>query len=96
MKDLKLNLLRHHQGEELKAEIEQMDATAEHAKPEDKTIIARRKERAKKQLNDGSPEPLTGAEKDKLHSLEKRLREKIIENMPPDEVMRKNPAGAID
>lgn len=96
MKDLKQNLLRYHERQELQSEIDSMDQTLAYAKPDDKPVILQRKERARKQLAHGSPEPLTGLEKDKLSKLEKRLREKIVENMPPEEVMRKNPVGAID
>ena len=59
MKDLKTNLLRHHQREELKAEIQQMEDVLPHVKPDDKPALVQRKIRAQKQLEAGSPEPLT-------------------------------------
>lgn len=96
MKDLNIPLLRHHQREEMKAEIEQYDAALPFAKPEEKGAIVQRREKTKRSLEAQSPEPLTGAEKDKLNALEKKLRARFTTNMPPDEVMRKNPAGAID
>jgi hypothetical protein len=96
MKDLNQNLLRHHQREELKTDIERMDNMLPHAKGDDRGSILRRRENTKKMLADQSPEPLTGAEKDKLHKLEQKLREKITHNMPSEEVMRKNPVGAVD
>lgn len=96
MKDLNTNLLRHHQRDELTADIAHYDEILPHAKPEDKPILIKHREQTKRQLAAASPEPLTGAEKDKLNLLEKRLRDKITNNMPTEEVMRKNPAGALD
>lgn len=96
MKDLKQNLLRFHQREELKTEIASLEQGLQHAQGEDVGILQNRKRKTLQQLNSQSPEPLTGPEKDKLHALEKRLREKITHNMPTDEVMRKNPVGAVD
>ena len=96
MKPLTAEILRHHQRELLKSDIDNYENSIQYAKPEDKQILIRRKLRTEKQLADGSPEPLTATEKDKLHKLEKKLRDKITENMPSDEVMRKNPPGAID
>lgn len=96
MRDLNQNLLRHNQREEIKADINSYDQMLVHAKPEDKGILLTRKKRAEHQLSSQSPEPLTGAEKDKLNVLEKKLRARITTNMPTEEVMRKNPAGAVD
>ena len=96
MKDLNQNLLRYNQREELKAEIASYDAQLPHAKGDDAALIRNRRIRTQKQLETQSPEPLTGKEKDKLALLEKKLREKITHNMPTEEVMRKNPAGAVD
>ncbi len=96
MKDLKTNLLRFHQRTALQDEIKNLDEGLKHAQGEDVGILINRKRKAKKQLDSQSPEPLTGAEKDKLNLLEKKLRERITHNMPPDEVMRKNPTGAVD
>jgi hypothetical protein len=96
MKDLNIPLLRHHQREEMKAEIEQYDAALPFAKPEEKGPILQRRLKTKASLEAQSPEPLTGPEKDKLNVLSKKLKARFLTNMPPDEVMRKNPAGAID
>lgn len=96
MKDLKINLLRHHQREQLKNEISHAESMLKQAKPADRGNIVNNIRRTTKQLNDQSPEPLTGKEKDKLSDLEKKLRARITTNMPTDEVMRKNPAGAVD
>lgn len=96
MKDLKTNLLRHHQRQELQTEIDGFNQAMPHAKGEDIGILQRRKKQTEKQLWSQSPEPLTGAEKDKLKALERRLRDRITENMPTEEVMRKNPVGAVD
>ena len=96
MKDLNVNLLRHHQREEMKDDIQNYDTMIPHAKPEERGMLMQRRDKAKRSLDTQSPEPLTGAEKDKLYKLEKRLKDKILNNMPTDEVMRKNPAGAVD
>ena len=96
MKDLKTNLLRFHQRVEMKDEIRNLDEGLKHAQGEDVGILMNRRRKAQKQLDSQSPEPLTGAEKDKLNLLEKKLRDRITHNMPTDEVMRKNPTGAVD
>lgn len=96
MKDLNKNLLRYAQREELKNDIESTKGMLESAKPNEKAILNSSIKKTQRQLNEGSPEPLTGKEKDKLHQLEKQLRTKITENMPTEEVMRKNPTGAVD
>jgi hypothetical protein len=96
MKDLNTTLLRFHQREQLQAEIDQADKMIPHAKPEEKGGILASRDRTKRQLDAQSPDTLTGKEKDTLHALEKKLRTRITTNMPPEEVMRKNPAGAVD
>ncbi len=96
MKDLKTNLLRYHQREELQGEIEATNQMLPFAKPDEKGAIIQRRNKTQKQLDTQSPEPLTGKEKDTLSALEKKLRAKITHNMPTEEVMRKNPAGAVD
>jgi len=96
MQDLNKNLLRHHQREDLKHEIEQADEMLKHAKPDERGVILAGRDRTKRQLESQSPQPLTPKEKDTLHALEKKLRSKIVENMPTQEVMRKNPPGAVD
>ena len=96
MQDLKKNLLRYHQREQLQGEIDQADKMLQKAAPEDRGPIVASKERTRRQLENSSPVPLTGKEKDSLHNLEKKLRDRITQNMPTQEVMRKNPAGAVD
>jgi len=96
MQDLKKNLLRFHQREQLKGEITQAEGMLAQAKIEDRGTILAGINRTKRQLDSQSPTPLTPKEKDTLHSLEKRLRTRITTNMPTEEVMRKNPAGAVD
>lgn len=96
MKDLNTNLLRFPQREQLQADIAQSEGMLSSAKPEDKPIIQSSIARTKRQLSTQSPEPLTPKEKDTLHALEKKLVKRITENMPTEEVMRKNPAGAVD
>lgn len=96
MKDLKTNLLRYNQREDLKHEIEKAQEHLQHAKQEDKGTILAGIKRNQRQLEANSPVPLTPKEKDTLAALEKKLRTRITTNMPTQEVMRKNPAGAVD
>lgn len=96
MKDLNTNLLRHPQREQLHADIAQAEQMLPHAKPDDQGTMRSNINKAKRQLDTQSPEPLTGKEKDTLASLEKKLIKRITTNMPTEEVMRKNPAGAVD
>lgn len=96
MKDLKLNLLRYGQREQLKSEVAQAEQSLSKASAEDAGQIRSSMNKTVKQLNEGSPAPLTGKEKDTLFALEKKLRARITENMPTEEIMRKNPAGAVD
>lgn len=96
MKDLKTTLLRSHQREAIEKDIANSEAMLPRAKDEGIQILRNSIKRAKKQLNEQSPEPLTGKEKDTLFALEKKLLTKITTNMPTEEVMRKNPAGAVD
>jgi len=96
MQDLKKNLLRFHQREQLQGEIKQAEDMLAQAKPEDRGTINAGITRTKRQLDSQSPVPLTAKEKDTLHNLEKKLRARITTHMPTEEVMRKNPAGAVD
>lgn len=96
MKDLKTNLLRYHQREQLQNDISQAESMLPSAKPTEKGEILAGIKRNKKQLDIHSPSPLTAKEKDTLNALEKKLRTRITTNMPTQEVMRKNPAGAVD
>lgn len=96
MKDLNTNLLRYPQREQIQQEIQQAEEMLPSAKPDDKGGIIANIKKAKYTLSTQSPEPLTGKEKDTLHTLEKKLLTRITTNMPTEEVMRKNPAGAVD
>jgi hypothetical protein len=96
MKDLNTNLLRHQQREQLKSEIAESERMLPFAKPDEKGAVIARKNKTQQTLDQQSPEPLTGKEKDTLAALEKKLRSKITHNMPTEEVMRKNPSGAVD
>ena len=98
MQDLNKNLLRYHQREEMKAEIERADAMLAGISKagDDKGAIISSRNRTKKALEQQSPVPLTAKEKDKLFDLEKKLRNKISQGMPTEEHMRKNPPGAVD
>lgn len=96
MKDLKTNLLRYNQREQIQGEISQAEDMLKSAKTDDANIIRSNMHKAKRMLEAGSPEPLTAKEKDTLSALEKKLAARIRVNMPTDEAMRKNPVGAVD
>ena len=96
MKDLKTNLLRYNQREQIQGEISQAEDMLKTAKNDDAGIIRSNMNKAKRMLDAGSPEPLTAKEKDTLAVLEKKLANRIRVNMPTDETMRKNPVGAVD
>lgn len=96
MKDLNTNLLRYDQRQQLQSEVDNADNMLKHAKADEVGQVMASKARIMKQLESLSPEPLTAKEKDTLGNLEKKLRARITENMPTQEVMRKNPAGAVD
>lgn len=96
MKDLNLNLLRYAQREQIKREIEQASDSLGKATTEDAAAIRGTRQKLQRQLDAGSPESLTGKEKDTLAALEKKLLKRITTNMPTEESMRKNPVGAVD
>jgi hypothetical protein len=96
MKDLKLNLLRYSQRQQLKNEIAQAEQSLTQAKAEDAGGIRSSRNKTQKQLDEGSPVALTGKEKDTLYALEKKLADRIKQNMPTEESMRKNSVGTVD
>lgn len=94
-------LLRYHQREELKAEIEDLNASLhpdnpfKHRSGPDVAEARSRARRLQKQLQEYSPPELTGAAKDKLAKRSKELEDRILSGMPTHEEMRKNPAGMV-
>jgi hypothetical protein len=96
MKDLTVNLLRKHERDQAHDEIAVQKRLLDHPKIEDKVQVKKNIAILESKLSRLSPEPLAPAEKDKLAKLEKQLAAKIQEGMPTDEMMRKNPVGAID
>ena len=94
-------LLRYHQREEIKAEIDDLDGSLhpdnpfKHRSGPDVAEARSRSRRLKKQLQEYSPPALTGGMKDKLAKRAKELEEKILSGMPTHEEMRKNPAGMV-
>jgi hypothetical protein len=64
---------------------------------EGRRTLARRSHMLQRQLKDYSPPTdLSGETKDALETRRKYLEEKITNKMPPREVMRRNPPGAVD
>lgn len=94
-------VLRYHQREELKQEIDTIDEALNPQNPwklnreGDVTEVKNRAKRLSKQLQDQSPVELTGAQKDLLVKELKAIEDKILPGMPSKEEMRKNPAGMV-
>jgi hypothetical protein len=94
--DLTKPLLRYHQREEYKGEIESMtDMLPQLKTPQDRGDVQRRLGRLKQSLQSQTPEEVTGAMKDRLRAHAKELEEKITSGMLSQEEMRKNPAGSV-
>jgi hypothetical protein len=93
----KQQLMRHHQREDAKAEIESMENMLPQLKtPKDKGEVTRRISRLKNALvTQSPPEDLPGAAKDKLYKEAKALEDKLRQGMPSREEMRKNPPGTV-
>lgn len=96
-------LLRFHQREELKQEVDSIDEALHPQNPYshlrknsvDVAEAISRGKRLKKQLETYSPPQLDGRVKDKLAKRAKELEDKIVQGMPTHEEMRKNPAGMV-
>lgn len=94
-------ILRYHQREELKAEVEEIDNALSpenpfrHKSRTDVTEVFNRGKRLKKQLQDFSPPEVSGSVKDKLVKEARAIEERILPGMPTHEEMRKNPAGMV-
>ena len=90
-------LLRAHQRDEHKAEIEGMQAMLPNLKStQDRGAVGQRIKRLEKSLVEQSPEPtLPGQAKDKLAKEAKAIEESVSAGMLSQEEMRKNPAGAV-
>ncbi len=99
MKDLTLPLLQKRQVHELTDErnqiVDMLQDPFLNKKLKSPGDMRKRIRDIDTQLSRYAPEPLKDAEKDKLAKMEVELRERITENMPTDEEMRKNPVGAV-
>lgn len=99
MKPLDRPLLRHDQVSALKEDKQRIEEVLND--PFLRTKVKQGEVRKRlgsitKMLADQAPEQLTPAESNQLNAKEKQLRAQITENMPPYEVMRKNPPGAVN
>lgn len=89
-------LLRHHQREDMRGELDNMESMQTHLKSaQDKANVTKRMRRLQECLHTQSPQPLDGSAKDKLTKRAKELEERITQGMLSQEEMRKNPAGAV-
>jgi len=89
-------LLRHHQREEYKGEIEAMESMMPNLKnPQDRGEVTRRLKRLKESLHTQSPTELPGQAKDRLYAESKQLEAEITQGMLSQEEMRKNPPGSV-
>lgn len=92
------NLLRPNQIEELKDEERALENKLRHADvmPVDRGAVQGQLRRVKQHLDIQSPKDIQGKEKDTMVQETGELLEKILEGMPSQEEMRKNPPGAVD
>lgn len=94
-------ILRYHQREELQQEIQDIDNALNPQNPfkmrtgTDVAEASSRMRRLKKQLVDYSPTEVDGRVKDKLAARAKAIEEEVLNGMPTQEEMRKNPAGMV-
>lgn len=89
-------LLRHHQREDYKGEIESMETMLPQLKSQqDRGDVQRRLGRLKQSLLTQSPVELPGSAKDKLVIESRRLEESFRHGMVSKEEMRKNPTGTV-
>ena len=89
-------LLRHHQREDMKQEIQNMETMLPNLKStDDRGQVVSRLKRMKKGLIEQSPADLDGSTANKVNQEIKTLEEKITQGMLSKEEMRKNPAGAV-
>jgi len=93
-----VNFLRPEQRDELKADIastEQMLSDPS-AQLNARGAAQGRLKKLKTALEEGTPPPLSGDQKDKVAKLEKQLREEMQVGMLSHEEMRRKPAGSVD
>jgi len=96
MKSVTENLLRPIQARQIQEDVDNMEATlASGAKLEQRGKLVMDLRREKERLEKYCAQPLTGEEKDENQLRIKELADKIGNNMPSMETMRKNPAGAV-
>ena len=89
-------ILRYHQREEYKGEIESMETMLPQLKStSDRGAVVQRLTRIKQSLTKQSPPEVPGLVKDKLAAEAKALEETIRPGMLSQEEMRKNPAGSV-
>lgn len=89
-------LLRYHQREELKGEIESMESMLPSLKtPTDRGEVSKRLKRLQQSLVAQSPTELPGELKDKLYQESRAIETDLQSGMLSQEEMRKNPAGAV-
>jgi len=89
-------LLRYHQREDYKGEIESMEAMLPNLKtPQDRGDVQRRLSRVKQSLVTQSPAGVPGSVKDRLYAESQRLEASFRQGMLSQEQMRKNPAGSV-
>lgn len=92
------NLLRPNQIEELKDEERILEKKLKLADvmPIDRAAAMGQLQRVRRHLDVQSPKEVSGKVKDDLIKKNDKLLEEILEGMPSQEEMRKNPPGAVD
>lgn len=94
-------LLRYHQREELKSELDAIDAQLNPGNDfrlraqSDVTEVKSRARRLNKQLTEQSPAEVSGRLKDAISKEIQAIEDRVLPGMPTQEEMRKNPAGMV-
>ena len=89
-------LLRPEQLQSALAEKQSLEAKLASPHIQSKGEVAKQLRRLDTQLREQTPIAFQGKEKDAAVRLEQELREAILQGMPSQEEMRKNPHGAVD
>jgi hypothetical protein len=88
-------LLRPWQVDELQDEKRSLEAMMTNQHVQDKGSVNKQLRQLKHQLETQSPKPPTAAEVDGLAKREAQLQSEMVQGMPSQEEMRKNPPGAV-
>ncbi len=90
------NWLRSHQIETMKDEVKLLQRMLVDPNIQDKPLVGRQLRSTEDVLENHTPPPLSGQDRDSLVRKERELREQWMEGVPSHEEMRRSPPGAIE